>query len=167
MQWQTAFTGLSSSKREQERERESFVWGEDHLNFIHSSSSCVLHVVTRHVRTNSISNLTKLKICMQKFFKYIAHILDICGKCPAHKRTLFHCIRQREHLHCFWKVVCTICEMIGKEIPVCPKIGVFGVLPSAISLKLHEQKFVNGCHYCRKVFRAHLYHFGRNNFLLV
>lgn len=73
------------------------------------------HMLVTRRENNSISNLTSLKICMQKFIKYSAHILDICGKCPTHKNTLFHWdIRQCEHLHCFWKeVVCTICEMIG------------------------------------------------------
>lgn len=41
------------------------------------------------------------------------------------------------------KIVGIISKIIGKEIPVCPNICILGLLPLALSLKIHEQKFIN------------------------
>lgn len=90
--------------------------------------------------------LMRIYITPEKLNKFNPDIPDTCIKCGKERGTLYHCLWDCECMRDFWKrVIATVSSIVDKEIPLCPRVCILGLIPDTLELRNHERKLVNLC----------------------
>lgn len=72
--------------------------------------------------------------------------LDTCVKCGIQKGSLFHCLWECTLIQEFWKEIIAIVSMfINEQLPLCPKLCIFGCFPASCTLNNNRKKMVIFC----------------------
>ena len=91
--------------------------------------------------------LTRQYITPAKLHRFDPRLPDRCIKCnDGQKGTLIHCIWECPHIVNFWqKVLAIIKHILGREIPLDPKLCILNILPDNLVISKCEQSLLIIC----------------------
>ena len=113
------------------------------------SEACFL-AQTQSINTNSkllqYKWISRLYITPAKLHHFNPNIPDTCFKCKDQKGTLFHCMWECQKILSFWrKVLDLTSQIIGKEVPLSPKLCLLNLYPENFTTSKKVRSLLNIC----------------------
>ena len=113
------------------------------------SEACFL-AQTQSINTNSkllqYKWISRLYITPAKLHHFNPNIPDTCFKCKDQKGTLFHCMWECQKILSFWRKVLDLAsQIIGKEVPLSPKLCLLNLYPENFTTSKKVRSLLNIC----------------------